>query len=122
PPPPAGVPGAPPTPTILGRPLAGSTDYDEAIARLAARGVRDPREAFDELAIDDIRMAADILRPVHADTDGIDGYVSLELDPALAHDAAGSIASARDLAARIVETHVMINGAGTAAGPSRPEA
>jgi transaldolase / glucose-6-phosphate isomerase len=110
------VTGVTSNPTIFGRAIAGSTDYDEAIARLAARGVRDPREAFDELAIDDIRMAADILRPVHADTDGVDGYVSLELDPALAHDAAGSIASARDLATRIAKPNVMIKVPGTPAG------
>jgi transaldolase / glucose-6-phosphate isomerase len=110
------VTGVTSNPTIFGRAIAGSTDYDEAIARLATRGVRDPREAFDELAIEDIRMAADILRPVHADVDGVDGYVSLELDPAVAHDAAGSIASARDLVARIAKPNVMIKVPGTPAG------
>ena len=65
------VTGVTSNPTIFGRAIAGSTDYDEAIARLAALGAHDPREVFYELAIDDIRMAADVLRPVHADTNGV---------------------------------------------------
>jgi transaldolase/glucose-6-phosphate isomerase len=110
------VTGVTSNPTILGRAITGSTDYDEAIARLAALGARDPREVFHELAIDDIRMAADVLRPVHADTGGADGFVSFELEPALAHDAAGSVTAARDLATRIGKPNVMIKVPGTPAG------
>jgi transaldolase / glucose-6-phosphate isomerase len=110
------VTGVTSNPTIFGRAIAGSTDYDEAIARLAALGARDPREVFYELAIDDIRMAADVLRPVHADTNGVDGFVSFELEPALAHDTAGSIAAAHDIAARIGKPNVMIKVPGTPAG------
>jgi transaldolase / glucose-6-phosphate isomerase len=110
------VAGVTSNPTIFGRAIAGSSDYDEAIARLATRGVRDPHDAFLDLALDDVRMAADVLRPLHAETGRRDGFVSFELDPALAHDAVGSIAAARDLAARIGKPNVMIKVPGTAAG------
>ena len=110
------VTGVTSNPTIFGRAIAGSTDYDEAIARLAALGAHDPREVFYELAIDDIRMAADVLRPIHADTNGVDGFVSFELEPALAHDTAGSVAAAHDVAARIGKPNAMIKVPGTPAG------
>ena len=109
------VTGVTSNPTIFGRAIAGSTDYDEAIARLAARGARDPREVFYEIALDDIRMAADVFRPVHADTSGVDGYVSFELEPALAHDARGSIAAAHQLVEKIGKPNVMIKVPGTSA-------
>jgi transaldolase/glucose-6-phosphate isomerase len=115
------VTGVTSNPTIFRRAIAGSTDYDDAIARLAARGARDPREVFEELAVDDIRMAADVLRPVHADTAGVDGYVSYELDPALAHDTAGSVTAAHELAARIGKPNVMLKVAGTPAGVAAVE-
>jgi transaldolase/glucose-6-phosphate isomerase len=109
------VTGVTSNPTIFGRAIAGSTDYDEAIARLAARGAHGPREVFYEIALDDIRMAADVFRPVHADTSGIDGYVSFELEPALAHDARGSIAAAHQLVEKIGKPNVMIKVPGTSA-------
>lgn len=115
------VTGVTSNPTIFGRAIAGSTDYDWGIARLAALGARDPRDVFYELAHDDIRMAADVLRPVHADTEGGDGFVSFELEPALAHDTAGSIAAAHDTAARIGKPNVMIKVPGTPAGVAAVE-
>ena len=110
------VTGVTSNPTILGRAIAGSTDYDEAIVRLAALGARDPREVFYELAVDDVRMAADVLRPVHEDTEWSDGFVSFELEPVFAHDTAGSVAAARDLVAKIGKPNVMIKVPGTPAG------
>ena len=79
-------------PTIFAQAMTGSADYDAAIAQLATAGARDPREIFYALALDDVRRAADVLRPVWEATRGADGYVSFELEPSLAHDAAGSVA------------------------------
>jgi transaldolase/glucose-6-phosphate isomerase len=110
------VSGVTSNPTIFARVIVGSTDYDEALLQLATRGVRDPRAAFLELAIDDVRMAADLLRPIHEDTGGVDGYVSFELDPGLAHDADGSVRAAHDLTERIGKPNVMIKVPGTSAG------
>jgi transaldolase/glucose-6-phosphate isomerase len=110
------VTGVTSNPTIFGRAIAGSTDYDEALLRLAARGVEDPRQAFYEIALDDIRMTADLLRPIHERTVGVDGHVSFELEPGLARDAEGSIAAARDLVERIGKPNVMIKVPGTPAG------
>ncbi|MGZ4804371.1 MAG: transaldolase family protein, partial [Acidimicrobiia bacterium] len=110
------VTGVTSNPTIFGRAIAGSTDYDDAIARLARHGAHDPLDVFYELALDDIRMAADLVRPVHADTGGADGFVSFELEPRLANDTVGSVMAARDLAARIGKPNVMIKVPGTPAG------
>jgi transaldolase len=115
------VSGVTSNPTIFGRVIAGSTDYDEAIRLLADKAVRDPLEAFYDLALADIQMAADVFRPVYDQTGGDDGFVSFELEPRLAHDTAGSIAAARELVARIGKPNVMIKVPGTAEGVAAVE-
>jgi transaldolase / glucose-6-phosphate isomerase len=110
-----GVGGLTSNPTIFGRALAASTDYDEGIRKVA--DVRpSPRDVFYELALEDIVMAADVFRPLYDRTEGKDGFVSFELEPAVAHDTEASIEAARELVGRIARPNVMIKVPGTPAG------
>jgi transaldolase len=111
-----GVTGVTSNPTIFAKAIVGSNDYDEAIARIARRGKAVPLDVFYNLALDDIRMAADLFAPVYEQSAGADGFVSFELEARLAHDAGRSIAAARDLVARIGRPNVMIKIPGTAEG------
>ncbi|MFN2614498.1 MAG: bifunctional transaldolase/phosoglucose isomerase [Actinomycetota bacterium] len=111
-----GVSGVTSNPTIFGKAIGGSTDYDEPIRHLADKGANDPVDIFYDLALDDIGMAADVFRSVYDPTRGADGFVSFELEPRLAHDTQGSIDAARDLFARIGKPNVMIKVPGTAEG------
>ncbi|MCC6381358.1 MAG: bifunctional transaldolase/phosoglucose isomerase [Dehalococcoidia bacterium] len=103
-------------PTIFEKAIAGSTDYDAQIARLRAEGPRDPYEAFLIIAGDDIRAAADVLRPVYDESEGRDGYVSFELPPGLEHDTERSVAEAHRLFDLVGRPNVMIKVPGTAEG------
>ena len=97
-----GVTGVTSNPTILERALLDSTLYDDQLAALAAAGA-DPRAAFEALVVDDIRAACDRLAGVHTSSAGRDGWVSLEVDPDIADDAAATVSEAvrlRDLVAR----------------------
>ncbi len=82
-----GIRGVTSNPTIFEKAIAGSTDYDDALRALLAQ---DPNvevgKLYEPLAIEDIQMAADVLRPVYDSSNGDDGYVSLEVSPHLAHD------------------------------------
>jgi transaldolase/glucose-6-phosphate isomerase len=110
-----GVRGITSNPTIFEKAIAGSSDYDRAL-RLLARAGKAVSEIYEALAMEDIRMAADILRPVYDQTDGRDGYVSLEVNPALSHDTAGTIQEARRLFAALGRPNVMIKIPATAEG------
>ena len=86
-----GVTGVTSNPTIFAKAIVGSTDYDDAIARIAGRSGRvGALDVFYDLALADVRMAADLFRPAYEETAGVDGFVSFELEARLAHDAAGS--------------------------------
>jgi transaldolase len=111
-----GVTGVTSNPTIFARAITGSGDYEAAIARLAAQGRTDPVEVFYELALDDVRLAADLFLPVYEQTAGADGFVSFELEARLAHDAGQSMAAAHELVERIARPNVMIKVPGTAEG------
>jgi transaldolase len=111
-----GVSGVTSNPSIFGKAIGGSTDYDEAIRAIAHRARRSPMEVFYDLALADVTMAADVFRPVFDETDGADGFVSFELEPRLAHDAGGSVEAARDLLRRIDRPNVMIKVPGTEEG------
>ena len=115
------VSGVTSNPTIFGRAIGGSTDYDEPIRQLADKGTADALEVFYDLALADIGMAADVLRPRYDETLGADGFVSFELEPALAHDSAGSVAAAVRLFERIGKPNVMIKVPGTAEGVAAVE-
>jgi transaldolase len=110
-----GLRGMTSNPTILEKAIAGTGDYDEALQRLASAGFTVP-EIYEALAFDDICGAADVLRPVYERTAGTDGYVSLEVDPALANDTTTTIAEARRLFATLGRPNVMIKVPATPAG------
>jgi transaldolase/glucose-6-phosphate isomerase len=102
-----GVTGITSNPTIFEKAIGGSTDYDEALVRLANEG-RQPEDILWELMLEDIRAAADVFRPVYDATEGADGYVSIEVSPRLARDTQGTAEMARDLFRRAGRPNVMI--------------
>jgi transaldolase len=110
-----GVRGVTSNPTIFDKAIAGSNDYDEQLSTLAASG-KSVQEIYEALAITDIRMATDVLRPVYAESNGGDGFVSLEVNPKLANDTAGTIAEVARLFAAVDRPNVMIKIPATPAG------
>lgn len=102
-------------PTIFEKAIAGSTDYNDALRKLIAEG-QGVQEIYESLAIEDIQRAADLFKPVYDRTDKVDGYVSLEVSPLLAHDTAGTIAEAKRLWAALGRPNVMIKIPATPAG------
>ena len=103
-------------PSIFEKAILGSTDYDDALRAMARRGCSDAKAAYESLAITDIHDAAAILQPIYDETQGRDGYVSLEVSPLLAYDTYGTIQEARRLWAAIGRDNVMIKVPGTAEG------
>jgi transaldolase len=116
-----GVSGVTSNPSIFGKAIVGSPDYDEAIRAIAGGDGRAPIDIFYDLALADVTMAADVFRALFEDTGGADGFVSFELEPRLAHDASGSIEEARALFRRIGRPNVMIKVPGTEEGVSAVE-
>jgi transaldolase len=110
-----GVIGITSNPSIFEKAIAGSADYDEAIQGLIGQGY-ETEAIYETLAIEDIGRAADLLRPVYDATNGVDGYVSLEVSPTLAHDTDGTIADARRLFAALDRPNIMIKVPATPAG------
>src|SRR5690349_24648976 len=110
-----GLRGMTSNPTIFEHAIGGSTDYDEALARVAS-SPRTDREVFEALAVEDVRSAGDLFRPVYDRSQGADGFVSLEVSPTLARDTAGTIAEARRLWAAVDRPNVMIKVPGTREG------
>jgi transaldolase len=110
-----GVSGLTSNPTIFEKAIAGGADYDDALSGLAAEG-RTAEEIFEALTIEDIRAAADLLRPAYDRADGADGYASLEVSPHLAHDTEGTLAEARRLFTALDRPNVMIKVPGTPEG------
>jgi transaldolase len=109
------VTGLTSNPTIFDHAIKNSTAYDQAIRRKLKEG-KSGEQLFFELALDDITQAADLFRPVWERTDGVDGWVSLEVSPLLAHDSAGTIAAAKALHARAARPNVFIKIPGTKEG------
>jgi transaldolase/glucose-6-phosphate isomerase len=99
-------------PAIFEKAILGSPDYDGQIEELARAGAL-ARAIYQEIAIQDVQEAADILRVVYDDLDGADGYVSLEVDPDLAFDSDRTIAQAREYWERVGRPNVMIKIPGT---------
>ena len=110
-----GLRGMTSNPTIFEHAIAGSTDYDDALRESAASNATD-QEVFDALAIRDVQEAADAFRPVYDETDGADGFVSIEVAPELARDTEGSIAEARRLWRAVDRPNVMVKIPGTREG------
>ncbi len=110
-----GVRGVTSNPSIFEKAIAHSTDYDDDIRSLVKTG-KSVEEIYETLAMDDIRHAADILRPLYDETSGLDGYVSLEVSPSLADDTEGTIADARRLRTALNRPNIFIKVPATAAG------
>lgn len=110
-----GIRGLTSNPTIFQKAIQGSSLYDEQYSEAAKRGLT-TEEIFWELVISDITDAADIFHSVYRSSSGLDGYVSVEVSPRLAHDCAGTIAAAQNLHDRIHRRNVMIKIPATKAG------
>lgn len=110
-----GVSGVTSNPAIFEKAIAGSNDYDVAMAKLVAREMA-VSEIYEAMAFEDIAMAADLLRPVYKAAGGRDGFVSLEVDPALAHDTKMTVEEAKRLYKTLDRPNVMIKVPATPAG------
>jgi transaldolase len=109
------VTGLTSNPTIFDLAIKGSAAYDPAIRAGLAAG-RSGEALFFDLALEDIVAAADLFRPVWERTDGVDGWVSIEVSPRLAYDTASTLAAARELHARAARPNVYIKIPGTPEG------
>ena len=109
------VTGLTSNPTIFDLAIKEGDAYDEAI-RAKTRAGQAGEALFFELAMEDLVQAADLFRPVHESTAGVDGWVSLEVSPLLADDTAGTVESAVELHARAARTNLFIKIPGTRAG------
>ncbi len=109
------VTGLTSNPTIFEHAIKNSKAYGAAIQERCGQGISG-ESLFFELALDDISWAADLFRPIHDQTDGVDGWVSLEVSPLLAYDAASSLKAARELRARADRPNVFIKIPGTQEG------
>jgi len=102
-------------PTIFDHAIKNSHDYDAAIREKTAAG-KSGEGLFFELALEDLTRAADLFRPIHQATNGVDGWVSLEVSPKLAYDTASTVAAAKELSARAARPNLFIKIPGTREG------
>lgn len=109
------VTGLTSNPTIFNHAIRNSHDYDDTIRQKLKDGKSGEALLFD-LELEDLRQAADLFRPIHDKTSGVDGWASLEVSPVLANDTAGTIAAAKELFARAERPNVIIKIPGTKAG------
>jgi transaldolase len=109
------VTGLTSNPTIFDQAISKSKDYDDAIAEKVKQG-KSGEALFFELAIEDLQKAADLFQPIHEKTDGVDGFVSLEVSPLLANDTEGTIAAAKQLHALADRENLFIKIPGTPEG------
>jgi transaldolase len=110
-----GLRGITSNPSLFEEAIANSPDYDEQIQELALQE-KSAQEIYEELTVEDARRAADVLRPVFDETDGGDGFFSLEVNPHLAHDTHGTINEAIRLFALVNRHNVMIKVPATQEG------
>jgi transaldolase len=109
------VTGLTSNPTIFDHAIKNSTAYDGAIRKKLQEG-KSGEQLFFDLALEDITQAADLFRPIWERTSGVDGWVSLEVSPLLAHDTASTLAAAKELHARAARPNVFIKIPGTKEG------
>jgi transaldolase len=109
------VTGLTSNPTIFDHAIKNSTAYDDAIREKRRKG-KSGEALFFELALEDITRAADLFRPTHEKTDAVDGWVSLEVSPLLAHDSVQTLAAAKELFARAARSNLFIKIPGTKEG------
>lgn len=111
-----GLSGVTSNPTIFQKAMQDTRIYDERIKTLVAEGVTEEKEIFLRLALDDIRHAADLLQPVHQETGGMDGFVSIEVSPDLAYNTTETIMEAKRLFSDADRKNVMVKVPGTKEG------
>src|SRR6202167_5019223 len=109
------VTGLTSNPTIFDQAIKSSTAYDAAIREKVGKG-KSGEALFFELALEDLTRAAALFRPVHDRTEGVDGWVSLEVSPLLAHDTTSTLAAAKDLHGRAAQPNLFIKIPGTKEG------
>jgi len=109
------VTGLTSNPTIFDHAIKNSQDYDDGIRQKVQEG-KSGEALFFELAVEDLRQAADLFRPIHELTNGVDGWVSLEVSPLLAHDTSGTLAAVKAFHARAERPNLFIKIPGTAEG------
>ncbi len=109
------VTGLTSNPTIFDHAIKNSTAYDAGIRKKMAEG-KSGEDLFFELALEDLTRAADLFRPIWDRTDGVDGWVSLEVSPLLAYDTARTLAAAKSLHARAARPNLLIKIPGTKEG------
>ncbi len=110
-----GVRGLTSNPSIFQKAIQGSAEYDQQFTEAIGNGL-DVEASYWELVTSDISAALDILRPVYEQSEGLDGYVSVEVDPGLARNSAGTEASARELDERLAAPNLYIKIPATAEG------
>jgi transaldolase len=111
----SGLRGMTSNPTIFEQAIGSSTDYDDALAQVAGSS-RSDADIFESIAVEDVRDAADLFRPVYERSNGADGFVSLEVSPRLARDTTGTIAEAERLWQAVGRPNIMIKIPGTREG------
>lgn len=110
-----GLRGVTSNPTLFAQAITGSPDYDEEIARAAGAG-KEASAVYEALVTKDVRLGCDVLRPVYEASDGRDGFVSLEVNPHLAHDTEGTIIEAVRLFTLVARPNLMIKVPATPEG------
>lgn len=116
------IAGVTSNPTIFFKAISESPHYRSELQRLRADPALSAEQRYEALAVADIQGACDLLAPLHKSTQGNDGYVSLEVSPALAHDAAATVAAGLRLKAAVARDNLMIKVPATAAGLQAIEA
>ncbi len=112
-----GISGITSNPTIFEKAISAGSDYDSSILKILRTSPEiDSATLFEQLEVDDIRMAADVLRPIYDRTKGNDGFVSIEVNPHLAYDTAASVAEAQRLWSEVDRPNVMVKIPATCEG------
>ncbi|MEW6376439.1 MAG: transaldolase [Thermodesulfobacteriota bacterium] len=111
-----GLSGITSNPTIFQKAISGSTDYDTSLRKMIDQGIKDEKELFFRLAIEDVSNAAEMLWPVYQSTGGQDGFVSIEVSPDLAYDTNATISEARHLFSTINKKNILVKVPATKQG------
>jgi transaldolase/glucose-6-phosphate isomerase len=111
-----GVTGVTSNPTIFQKAISGSRDYDASLKALLRQGIRDEKELFLGLAMEDISRAAEIFWPVYRRSGGMDGFISIEVSPDLAYDTRKTVAEAVRLFSALGKKNILIKVPGTREG------
>ncbi len=111
-----GLSGITSNPTIFQKAISGSTDYDSSLRRMIDKGVKDEKELFLGLAVEDVSDAADLLWPAYQSANGQDGFVSIEVSPDLAYDTPATISEARRLFSTLGKKNILVKVPGTKEG------